>query len=86
LTGLIPATAIRTEIMAIPYLALVVVCICAITFYRAGQLERSSGLIWAGLSFGISLFAMTVLKWGPPGILLGQGLLFVAITLLRMRR
>jgi hypothetical protein len=72
--------------MTIPYLALVVACVCAIAYYRAGQLEHASGLIWAGLSCGISLFTMTVLRSGPLGILFGQGLLFVAITLLRMRR
>ncbi len=72
--------------MTIPYLALVVICVCAITFYRAARLEHSSGLLWAGLSFAISFVAMAVFKWGPLGILLSQGILFVGITLVRMRR
>ncbi len=72
--------------MTIPYLSLVVVSVCAITFYRIGKYEKSSGVLWAILSITFSFLALLFLGWGFGGVFLGQLLLFVGITLYRMRR
>lgn len=66
------------------YLSIVVLSVCAITFYRAGQLERSWGLLWAALSIMVSVLALRFLGWGLIGVLLGQACLFIGITLYRM--
>ena len=58
----------------------------AIAFYRAGQMERSWGVLWAGLSIAISALALFVLGWGWPGFFGGQVALFIGITFYRMRQ
>ncbi len=72
--------------MTIPYLALVVVSVCAVAFYRMGRFERSSASLWAMLSVAVSILALRFLGWGLGGVFLGQLLLFAGITLHRMRR
>lgn len=72
--------------MTIPYLQIVVLGVCAGVFFRAGQLERSWGLLWAVLSIAGSLLALRFLNWGLGGVLLAQVVLFVGITFYRMRR
>lgn len=69
----------------IPYLAIVVLSVCAIVFYRAGKQERSSGVLWAALSILASFLALRFSGWGLPGVLLAQVVVFVGITLWRMR-
>ncbi len=59
---------------------------CAIFFYRAGEFEGSSGILWAGLSVAISVGVWRVFDWGWFGMLLGQLGLFVGITVVRMFR
>jgi hypothetical protein len=68
------------------YLPPVVICVCAIVFYRAGRMERSWGLLWAALSAAISLLVLFVLHGGLLAVFAGQAALFVAITFWRMRR
>lgn len=72
--------------MQINYLVIVVLSVCAITFYQMGRYERSWGLLWAALSVLVSFGAMRYLPTGFLGVLLGQVALFVAITIYRMRR
>ena len=72
--------------MQIDYLAIVVVSVCAITFYRAGEHERSWGSLWAALSIMISFLVIGFLRLGIMGILLGQLGLFFGITIYRMFR
>jgi len=59
---------------------------CAIFFYRAGEFDGSSGLLWAALSVVISVVAWRVFGWGILGILMAQTGLFVGITVFRMLR
>jgi hypothetical protein len=72
--------------MTIPYLAIVVLGVCAVVFYRAGKLEKSWGWLWAALSIAASLLALRFLSWGLGGVFLAQVVLFVGITFYRMRR
>lgn len=72
--------------MMIDYLSMVVVSVCAITFYRAGKQDRSWGVLWAVLSVLISLLALIVLGWGLTGVFAGQVVLFGGITFYRMSR
>ena len=63
----------------------IVICVLAIVFYRAGQLERAPGLLWAALSTLCSLAAL-YFGWGLLGIFGLNVLLFVGITLFRVLR
>jgi hypothetical protein len=73
-------------VSGIPYLTLVVVSVSAITLYRIGKYERSLGVLWALLSIAISYLALRFFGGGMGGVLLGQLLLLVCITLFRMWR
>jgi hypothetical protein len=59
---------------------------CAAFFYRAGEVDGYSGVLWGGLSILISLAVYLGLNGGLFGIVLGQLGLFAAITLYRVRR
>ena len=72
--------------MAIPYLQIVVVGVCAVVFFRAGQMEKSWSVLWAVLSIAASLLALRFLSWGLWGVFLAQVVLFVGITFYRMRQ
>jgi hypothetical protein len=72
--------------MTIPYLPILVLSVCAMVFYRAGQMEKSWGVLWAGLSVLVSFLALRFLPWGLGGVFAGQVLLFVGITCFRMWR
>jgi len=61
----------------------VVLLASAIFFYRAGEFEGSSGLLWALLSVLISVAIWQWLHGGILFVLLGQVGLFVGITLYR---
>ena len=67
-------------------LTFVLLVACAIFFYRAGEDENSSGMLWGFLSVLISVLVWRVLGWGFLGVLFGQILLFVGITLFRTWR
>ncbi len=64
----------------------IVIAVFAITFYRIGLRERSRALLWAALSFGLSLGATQWFHRGLLGIFVSQILLFVAITVYRVDR
>lgn len=70
--------------MQIDYLQIVVLSVCAITFYRAGKLERSWGVLWAALSIAVSLLSLRYMRLNLIGVFLSQGCLFVAITIYRI--
>lgn len=72
--------------MTIPYLHIVVFSVCALVFYRAGQMERSPAVLWAALSIAASFLALRFLPWGLVGVFLAQVALFAGITLYRMWR
>ena len=57
--------------------------VCAVFFYRAGEFEGSSGIVWAGMSAVISIAIWAWLHGGLIAVLLGQVALFVGITLYR---
>jgi len=59
---------------------------CAIFFYRAGEFDGSSGMLWAALSVAISVVAWRVFGWGWLAVLLAQIGIFVGITVFRMVR
>jgi hypothetical protein len=59
---------------------------CAIFYYRAGEFEGRSGVVWAGLSITLSLLVWRIFHWGWPGILLSQVGLFAGITVGRTLR
>lgn len=70
--------------MTVPYLSIVVVSVCAIVFYRAGQLERSWPLLWAALSIAASCVALALIHRGVGGVLVAQVAVFLGITVYRM--
>lgn len=70
--------------MNLPYLPIVVLAVCAIFFFRAGQHERSWGVLWALLSVAVSFVALYFLNWGLIGVFAGQAVLFLGITLYRV--
>jgi hypothetical protein len=72
--------------MTIPYLHIVVLGVFAVVFYQAGKQERSWAMLWAVLSIAASLLALRFLSWGLGGVFLAQVVLFVGITLFRMRK
>jgi hypothetical protein len=67
-------------------LQFVLLVACATFYYKAAEMERASGVLWAGLSVGIFLVTWRFMGWSYVGNLLGQGLLLGAITGLRIWR
>ena len=53
---------------------------CVGFFYKMGEMERSSGILWAGISLGLWFGSAWGLGWWLPGRLLTQVVLFVALT------
>jgi len=64
----------------------VLIIACAILFYRAGEFDGSSGILWTVLSIAISVVVWRFFGWGMFGVLIAQIGLFVGITLFRMLR
>ncbi len=64
----------------------ILVVVCAIFFYRAGEFENTSGLAWAVLSIGISLGIWKGLGSGFLAVLAGQVALYAAITFYRAHK
>ncbi len=58
----------------------------ALFYYRAGEYEGASGLLWAVMSVLVSLLCWRLLRLGWLGILLGQVVLFFGITAVRSLR
>jgi hypothetical protein len=59
---------------------------CATFYYKAAEMEGSSGFLWSVLSVLIFILTWIVLTWGWLGCLLGQAGLFVGITVVRVLR
>jgi len=55
----------------------------AIIYYKAAQIENTSALLWVGLSIIVSL-AITIVGFGLLALIIGQVLLYLAITLVRL--
>ena len=72
--------------MPIDYTSIVVLSVCAITFYRMGQLERSWAPLWAALSVGASVVTLFVFHFGLIAVFVAQALLFGCITAYRVLR
>ncbi len=67
-------------------LAIVVICVLAIVYYRMGRMEKAPALLWTALSVLCSLTALYLLPWGLWGIFGLNALLFLGITLFRVMR
>jgi hypothetical protein len=76
-----------TELLS-PFYSLesVLLLVCAGSYYKAADVENSSPLLWSGLSVLVFLLTWRLCGWGLPGNLLGQALLFGAITAIRVLR
>jgi hypothetical protein len=59
---------------------------CAVFYYKAAEIEGSSGFLWSVLSVLIFILTWIVLSWGWLGCLLGQVGLFAGIAFVRMLR
>lgn len=55
----------------------------AFLYYKAAEIDNSSGTIWAGLSVIVSL-AIRLTGLGLLGLILGQAALFFALTIIRV--
>ncbi len=64
----------------------ILLAVCAVFFYRAGEFENTSGVAWAGLSVLISVAIWQWLGGGFLAVLGGQVGLFVAIMMYRAHR
>lgn len=67
-------------------LGVVVICVFAIVYYRAGRMERAPALLWSALSVLCSLASLHLLGWGLWGVFGLNALLFLGITLHRVLR
>jgi hypothetical protein len=56
---------------------------CAVFYWRAAWMEKSSPIVWAGLSVAIWAGTWIGLSWGLLGCVLAQVGLFSGITLWR---
>lgn len=70
----------------VPGFGLVIMLACAVFYYRAGEAERSSGLLWGGISILLWLGASMLLHWGLFGCLATQFGLFAGLTAMNILR
>lgn len=61
-------------------LAIFLLVVGAVLFYRIGELEYGSGFTTAGLSVGLGLLSWLLLDWGRFGYLGSQLFLFICLT------
>ena len=64
----------------------VLLLVCAVFYYKAADVEDASPFLWSGLSVLVFLVTWRLCGWRLPGNLLGQALLFGAITAVRVLR
>jgi hypothetical protein len=64
----------------------ILLIVFAIFYFRAGESEGSSGIVWSAASIAISMVIWRIFGWGWFGILIGQIALFVGITIIRIIR
>lgn len=67
-------------------LQFVMLLACAAFYYKAAEMENSSGFLWSALSVLVFILTWIALSWGWLGCLLGQAGLFVGITVVRVLR
>ncbi len=72
--------------MPIYSFAFVMALACAAFFFKGGQEEGSSGLLWAGLSLIVSAVVMFWLHGGVAAVLFSQVGVLMVITLFRVWR
>ena len=65
---------------------LILLILCAVIFYKAGDMEGASCGLWAALSVGVYALTWLVFGWGFLLCFLGQVGLFVGITIFKMLR
>lgn len=70
--------------MPIYSLTFILIVVCTIFFYRAGEYEQTSGALWSAMSAGISGVVWLVLHGGFLAVLLGQVGLFLGISVYRV--
>lgn len=58
-----------------------VMIVSAILYYRIGKTEHDRGYLLALISIVLSILAITLLRIGVWGLLILQGLLYVALTI-----
>jgi uncharacterized membrane protein len=71
------------EFLGVYGLDTVVIIACAVFYYKAAQIENASAILWTGLSIIVSL-SIRILGFGLAALIIGQVLLFLAITLVRL--
>jgi hypothetical protein len=59
---------------------------CAVGYYKAAEIDNTSGILWAGMSVAVFAITWFAIGWGIPGDLLGQFALLAGITLYRVFR
>jgi hypothetical protein len=67
-------------------LPFVILICCAAAYYKAAEIENTSGILWAGMSVAVFCTTWFAIGWGIPGDLLGQVVLLAGITLYRVIR
>jgi hypothetical protein len=68
------------------YFSLVIIIACAVFYYRVGESDYDSGLLFAALSVGLWLGGSYFLGLGLMGSLLVQAGLFIGLTFWNMAR
>ena len=58
---------------------IVLMIVCAIVLYKAGELENGPGLLWAALSLAMSFLTWQVMGWGLIAMIAGQVALLIGI-------
>ncbi len=61
----------------------IVIIVFAVIYYKAADIENQSTILWTGLSIAVSL-ATAILGLGLIALIIGQVLLYLAITLVRL--
>ena len=69
-----------------PGFGLVMMLACAVFYYRLGESEFSSGIVLAAASLGLWLAGAFLLRFGWPGCLLTQAVLFAALSIWKVLR
>lgn len=64
-------------------LQVVLLLICAVTYWRLAEMEKIPGWIWGATSAVAYLLTWRILHYGVLGNLLGQALLLIVIGLAR---
>jgi predicted branched-subunit amino acid permease len=71
------------EFLGVYGLDTIVIIAFAIIYYKAAQIENASTILWTGLSIIVSL-VIRIIGMGLLAIIIGQVLLYLAITLVRL--